>query len=987
MLMRTATLLLICASAATAFAQRPMPERLMQSDPGSDPIELRHMSIAAAISGGMAETTVKMVFFNPNRRQLEGNVQFPLADGQQITAFALDIDGVMRPAVPVDKARGREIFEEIQRRGVDPGLLEHTQGNNFKLRVYPIGARGTRTVELKYSEVLQRRGANWVYRLPGAYGDARNVDASVQVNDTSAPAPGALSFEAHGQGFRGWVAGTPAHRLPTKGMEVLTVAHAEPRAYRQQLGGATWFVAEVPVKSVRSPRAAPRVIGLLWDSSGSGANRAQGAELAELDAYFKALSNVEVRLTRLRDRPETQQVFKVEGGNWSALREALEKTVYDGASALNDWQPQSSVDQYLLFSDGLSNYGGARFPVLEKHQQLFALNSAPSADAARLAALAERSRGQLIQLDSATPGAAAQALLFQEALIEHVAAIGAADIAVDSNTVRNGMLRVAGRITGPASELTVTLSNGGKTQRIRIPIDADAPHHPNAGATWAGFRLRALGAEFEAHRSEIGRIGRRFGIPTRETSLIVLELISDYVRYDIEPPAKYLTEYRRLKAERTGELARSREDHFEQVVQMFAARKQWWNTVFRAPARSSRIFPSRQGVTYAAREAAPISARDMQQVEVSGSKMRVTIAESRTPMPNMVPPPSPAPAPVMAQMFVPAAEAPALNAAQARQGNRADKAEPRAGANAPAQIGMALKKWVPNAPYMQRLRAASGEQVYQMYLDQKPDYANSSAFYLDVADILLANGQRDLALRVMSNLAEMDLENRAMLRILGYRLLQAGAPKLAVPIFEEVLRIAIEEPQSFRDLGLALAAAGQPQAAIDKLYEVAQRPWADRFPDIETIALADMNAIIATAGKRLDVSAIDQRLLAGLPLDLRIVLTWDADNTDIDLHVTDPDGEQCNFSHNRTAQGGMMSRDFTGGYGPEEFALRRAKPGKYKISANFYGNRQQVLAGATTLQVKLASHFGTARQKEKLITLRLKDASQTVFVGEFDVMP
>ena len=957
MLMRTATLILFCASAATAFAQRPMPPRLMQSDPGSDPIELRHMAIDAAISGGMAETTVKMVFFNPNRRQLEGNVQFPLADGQQITAFALDIDGVMRPAVPVDKARGREVFEEIQRRRVDPGLLEVTQGNNFKLRVYPIGARGTRTVELKYTEVLQRRGANWVYRLPTAYGDARNVDASVQVNDTSAPAPGALSFNPHGQGYRARVAGAQENRLPAEGIEVLTVANSEPRAYRQQLNGATWFVAEVPVKSVRAPRAAPRVIGLLWDSSGSGANRELGAELAELDTYFKALSNVEVRMTRLRDRPEAEQVFRVEAGNWSALRAALEKTVYDGASALNDWQAQSSVDQYLLFSDGLSNYGGALFPVLEKHQQLFALNSSPSADAARLAALAERSRGELIQVDGATPGAAAQALLFQEALIEHVAATGAADIAVDSNTVRNGMLRVAGRITGPAAHLTLTLSNGGKTQRVSVPIAADAPNHPNAGAMWAGFRLRALGAEFEAHRSEIGRIGRRFGIPTRETSLIVLELIGDYVRYDIEPPAKYLAEYRRLKAERNDDLARSRKDHFEEVVQMFAARKEWWNTVFRAPSQ--------------------------QQLH----KARAS-AELRIPMPSVAPTPSPAPAPVVAQMLAPPAEA-SPSAPQARQSNRADNAMAKAkgGTNGPAQIGMALKKWVPNAPYMQRLRAASGERVYQVYLDQKPDYANSSAFYLDVADVLLARGQRDLALRVMSNLAEMDLENRAVLRILGYRLLQAGAPKLAVPIFEEVLRIASEEPQSFRDLGLALAAAGQPQAAIDKLYEVAQRPWDDRFPDIETISLADMNAIIATAGKRLDVSAIDKRLRANMPLDLRIVLTWDADNTDIDLHVTDPNGEQCNFSHNRTTQGGMMSRDFTGGYGPEEFALRRAKPGKYKISANFYGNQQQVLAGATTLQVKLASHFGTATQKERLITLRLKDASQTVFVGEFDVKP
>lgn len=254
-----------------------------------------------------------------------------------------------------------------------------------------------------------------------------------------------------------------------------------------------------------------------------------------------------------------------------------------------------------------------------------------------------------------------------------------------------------------------------------------------------------------------------------------------------------------------------------------------------------------------------------------------------------------------------------------------------------------------------------------------------------MADILIDKGQRDLALRVLSNLAEMDLENRAVLRILGYRLLQAGAPQLAVPVFEKVLRLAEEEPQSFRDLGLAQAAAGLPQLAIDNLYEVVLRPWDGRFPEVETIAITEINAIIAAARTPLDTSRIDPRLLRNLPLDLRVVLAWDADNADMDLWVTDPGKELGNYANPLTAQGGKMSRDFMGGYGPEEFSLRRARAGKYRIEANYYGNQQQVLAGATTLQVKLFTGFGTARLKEQVITLRLKDKGETVYVGEFEV--
>ena len=226
-----------------------------------------------------------------------------------------------------------------------------------------------------------------------------------------------------------------------------------------------------------------------------------------------------------------------------------------------------------------------------------------------------------------------------------------------------------------------------------------------------------------------------------------------------------------------------------------------------------------------------------------------------------------------------------------------------------------------------------------------PGYLNSTAFFLDAADILFDKKQSALAVRVLSNLAEMDLENRHILRILGYRLLQAQEAKLAIPVFRKVLELSPEEPQSYRDLGLALAADRQYQQAIDMLYEVVVKPWHGRFPDVEIITLAELNAIIATSGAKLDVSRIDTRLVKNLPLDLRVVLTWDADNTDIDLWVTDPNGEKAFYGHQLTYQGGRMSLDFTGGYGPEEFSLKRAKPGKYKVEAQYFGDRRQAVTG------------------------------------------
>ena len=120
-------------------------------------------------------------------------------------------------------------------------------------------------------------------------------------------------------------------------------------------------------------------------------------------------------------------------------------------------------------------------------------------------------------------------------------------------------------------------------------------------------------------------------------------------------------------------------------------------------------------------------------------------------------------------------------------------------------------------------------------------------------------------------------------------------------------------------------------------------------------------------------------------MDIRVVLDWDADNTDMDLWVVNPNGEKCYYSNPRTYLGGHMSRDFTRGYGPEEYMLKKAKPGTYVIQVNYYGNTQQVLAGATTIQIRLILNFGRKNEEVKEITLRLKDKKEVITVGEFKI--
>jgi len=887
---------------------------------------------------------VKLVFYNPNHRQLEGDLQFPLGEGQQVTGFSLDVGGELRPAVPIEKERGRQILEAEERRRIDPGLLEQTQGNNFKLRIYPIPGRGTRTVELRYAAMLVRQQKNWSYRLPlKHFSIPVALDVRVMGSEDAPVAIGLQERFARAEG--GW----QLDAAKAKGDVLVRVAAAQdkPKTYVEEFNGQRYFLAEVPVPAERKPRALPKVVGVLWDSSSSGAHRALRAELRVLASYLEAAGSVEVRLVRLRDKAEPVKVFRLAKGQSGILIGELESTVYDGASALADWQAQPDVDEYLMFSDGLRNYGTGVFPQLAKGRRLFTLSSSAGADTARLAAWANANGGRHIAIDPVDAQHASQELISDGVRVIGATGMQSGDVLVDESQVQAGLLRVAGKVLG-REPLLVTLDNQGRRYEIALDTaDEKSTPHPLAAWWWANRRIAQLEGNYEFNRAAIRRIGLEFGLPTRETSLLVLEQLEDYVRHDVTPPEKYRAAFEKLKAENRTQVASQRVKHLDNVVREFQAKVAWWE----------KPFPK-------SRPPAP--------------KKEVVVEQRIVEAPMLAAEPAPAP-PVMAARPVPAA-APML----------VDELDSPADKRINGGASVRLKAWQPDAPYTARMRKAAAVDMYRIYLDERPSHAGSSAFLLDVAGLMLERGQRDLGLRVLSNLAEMELENRHVLRVLAYRLMEAGAPRLAIPLLERVQEMAEEEPQSFRDLGLALAASGQEQQAIEQLYQVVLRPWDWRFADVEQIALSELNSIVArakAAGRTLNTRAMDSRLLRNLPVDLRVVLTWDADNSDMDLHVIDPDGERAYYGHQLTYQGGRMSRDFTGGYGPEEFMLRNAEPGIYRVEVNYFGRGQQIVTGATTLQLHFTTGFGTQKADDKMVTLRLKEQGSSILVGEFEVKP
>ena len=974
---RIAIFIAAFATLAAANAQlAPLPVSrtpVLQVSGAEQPVRLESLKIDVEVAGGAAETRVRMVFFNPNARILEGKLQFPLAPGQIVSGFALDVDGRMRTAVPVDKARAQQVFEDISRRRVDPGLLQTTTGNNYELRVYPLLPGKTRTVELTVVE-----SASGLLRIPLGYADrVAAFDLALRLPGAStAPELGSAStlglrFErAPGGGYVARTSGADV-ALPATPL-VLRLPPAPPGTVAvatEERAGQTYFTIEMPIDGRTAPRPLPRRVQLVWDASGSAAKRQLDRELALLDAYFTAVRETSVNLVRVADTVSLPERFDVHGGEWRALRAALEATTYDGATNLGAVRHDGVSSEALWFSDGLATYGEPwklAFPV-----PVFAIRGAASADPAALQKIADASGGRSIDLGALTRKGAADALLRRGTQLIDTSAFGAKEIVTQSPGAAPGRVLVAGILTGPSADVTLRLrDSAGATSTRVVAVRANA--HPSrlAALQWARLTLASLEGESRTNKIHLREIGRRFALATRETSLIVLEQVDDYVRHEIEPPPELRAEYDRLAATAMKRRVESDATRLAQLVRRFDARVAWWGYEFPKADLVAPLQVAKTEARPAGALAAPAEATRRERGDAAHeAKDERDSLRSLRQAPN-----------APARSTLAAGNAPALEAAK-KSGVGNDVAA--------MTISIALTPAANASGAIKRLQSARPEEWQRIYFDERQANENNVGFFLDAAEFFIAKGRSAFGLRVLSNLAEMDLQNRQVLRLLAYRLQQAGQTQLSVPIFERVLEIAPNEPQSHRDLGLALADAGQTQGAIEHLYAVATGSWDARFPDIDLIALTEMNVVVDKArrdGQSIDVRAVEPRLLKNLPLDVRVVLAWDADNTDVDLHVIDPNGEEVFYGHNASRQGGAITRDATGGYGPEEFALKLAKPGRYRIEANFFGHRQQVLTSDTGLMLWLSSGFGTPAQQDRRTTIRVRsERGERVVVGEFEV--
>jgi hypothetical protein len=242
------------------------------------------------------------------------------------------------------------------------------------------------------------------------------------------------------------------------------------------------------------------------------------------------------------------------------------------------------------------------------------------------------------------------------------------------------------------------------------------------------------------------------------------------------------------------------------------------------------------------------------------------------------------------------------------------------------------------------------------------------------------------ALKALSSLVEENPGDAVLARDVAFSAMDLGLRPQAFHLLHRVAEIRPYEPQTYRAMAQTLADMGKPDLAL-AYYEIPlMGTWDPRFGELHAIVELDyLRFLRQQAGQKsgpTKLASADYARTRAAELaskiglksaDLVVTIMWNTDNTDVDLHVIEPTGEECFYSHPNTELGGHLTRDVTQGYGPEMYVLPKAPHGSYQVSAHYFASDRNRASARTKVYVRTFEDWGTPNERvqDQVVTLEV----------------
>ncbi|MDP9194789.1 MAG: hypothetical protein M3P06_24105 [Acidobacteriota bacterium] len=967
----------------------PPPPPITFADPDGQELILEELTVRTAIHGMLSLTELELRFLNPQPRRIEGRFSCTLPPNASISRFAKEVNGHLMEGEVVERLRANQVYEQFLHQMRDPALLEQDQGNRFSARIFPIEANAPVRLVLSYTTLLPLRDGVRTYTLPlRGMSKVNKLTFRAFVtpipNEKTAGELTTSTAEVTSFDQRDW----------TPDRDIVLTSRSEDRAPMLLRAGDFYLASLRPEISTAGRRSASSTWLFYVDTSASSAEgaphriRALEALLGALppadDVQLVAFDNEVTPLARGTAAELSRSVGDL-------LRTRLFLGGTDIGAMLRDLTARAEKDPSrtaVIASDLVATLGS-----VASHDLQNAIAKLPAK--ARIHALILGSREDAATAKAITAGHGRVVRVpFTDAL-----EVRAASAVEDLRRPLGESIDVADAgaewvypthfdDVAPGDELLVL----GKIKAGEEPRIVPAVQVSRLDATTFAPLL-----EREAYRAYLEYLARREANETSDavrralateqvkisieqrvviprTTMLVLETEWDYQRFGLDRRA--LAQILTIDAGGIGRLDRPKmtftpppPDSRKFVAETQTRRRQ--AAAATAPPMTMPVPPppadGEAGVAGGVEGGVPggvvggmIGGRVNARVE-SGEAVfaydavqEVAVAE-------------PSPAPVSQAISV-TANAPPVVEAPARI------AQPRPVTVAPPAPppSAEMKSAVPWTQNRKPSRAAIPElesklhdnprdrELYNQLSETLAAYDEWSALrrlalrwqpydpenpqvyeVLGMASDALGNETE--AARAFASLIEIAPAKTELLQRAGLLLLRTRSARLAETPLRKALEVRPDRVNGYRHLALMLWSEGRFEEAARVLESATRQTFPGWYGRVQRVIREELGYVyrawmkkhpeqreqIASRAREHDVQ-LDRKDA------LRVTLAWETDANDVDLHVVDPSGEECFYSHKETRSGLTLYEDITQGLGPEVIRTGQLDRGTYHIGVRYF---------------------------------------------------
>jgi tetratricopeptide (TPR) repeat protein len=273
-------------------------------------------------------------------------------------------------------------------------------------------------------------------------------------------------------------------------------------------------------------------------------------------------------------------------------------------------------------------------------------------------------------------------------------------------------------------------------------------------------------------------------------------------------------------------------------------------------------------------------------------------------------------------------------------------------------------------------------EVYNHYLKQRINYLNDPLYFANIAEYILQWGNKELASKILSNTLELNPKDISLLKLVAYKAEQQHHFFFAKKIYEKIAKLKPREAQSYRDLALIYQETGYYQKALDIYKKIQNNGYSGvNFSGVQKNIDNEMKRLLLLHKHELNLTGVANHNLNPKNVDYnaRIVFDWNDRAAEFELQFVNPQKKFFTWSHTKAENAMRLHEEKIQGFNTEEFLLIDAEKGEWQINieSNISKSNKPVV-----LKYTVYRNYGKPNENKETKLLILNNLKEKQLAGK-----